>query len=262
MISYAIHVKGHYMSEGQNPGDRLKWYREEVASLQQRTFATQLGLTGGVIGQIETGRTQISRNVLDRLSDVFRVNPAWILEGRYPMVFDTLPGFEARRSSRIEPPNYDAASPGDFSKDSEDYVMIKRYDLSVSAGTGLEAVEHGERERLAFSRSWLRRNSLNPNLSVLVRVQGDSMTPTIPDGCLVLLHVFEMEVKKEGIYAYIRHGEAFVKRMLPINTSKDGRATSLVILSDNSAYSPDVLVGDQLNEIRIVGRVRCAMTTF
>jgi phage repressor protein C with HTH and peptisase S24 domain len=144
----------------------------------------------------------------------------------------------------------------------QDFVFVQTYEVNLSAGPGLIPAETNGTDQLAFSREWMSRNGINSQLCGLVRVRGDSMFPTIPDGAMVLVHLPETQVVEEGIFAFSREGEAFVKRMIPVNKGKDGRATSLVILSDNQSYPPDVLVGEALNEIRIVGRIRCAMTTF
>ncbi len=148
------------------------------------------------------------------------------------------------------------------SSSDEDFVFVQTYEVNLSAGPGLIPVESNGSDQLAFSRAWMVRNSINSQRCGVVRVRGDSMFPTIPDGAMVLVHLPETQVVEEGIFAFSRAGEAFIKRLIPINTGKDGRATSMVILSDNPAYAPDVLVGEALNEIRIVGRIRCAMTTF
>ncbi len=144
----------------------------------------------------------------------------------------------------------------------DDFVYVRRYDVNLSAGPGMIPVENADADQLAFSRAWMRREGLNGRSCGLLRVRGDSMHPTVQDGAMVLVEMSDEPIAREGIYALCRDGVAFVKRMIPVNKGKDGRATSLVILSDNPAYPPDVLVGEALNEIRIVGRIRCAMTAF
>lgn len=171
-------------------------------------------------------------------------------------------GFGGDTSPRIDPPNRSRPLGGDFTSDGEEYSLIRRLDLDISAGSGLIPVENGQTERLAFPRSWLMRNQVSADLSALVRVKGDSMAPGIPDGSLVLIHVAEMFVEREGIYAFNRDGASFIKRLIPMGSTKGGRPTGLVILSDNPAYPPESISGDTMNEIRVVGRVRCVMVTL
>ena len=248
------------MPENVTYDHRVKLWRQSQ-KLSQRAAASALGVSQGYIGDIESGRAEPSRKFLQRLSEVFQVNPAWVLEGREPMVFDTLPGFAAGTDEavRITPANLAHPSSGDFAYGNEEFTLVKRYDVNLSAGPGLIPIEDALSEHLAFSRSWLRREGINSQLCGLVRVRGDSMAPTIPDGAMVLIHMPEMTVLQEGIFAFSRAGSAFIKRIIPAGIEQDGRATSLVILSDNPAYPAEAVSGKTLNEVRIVGRVRSVM---
>lgn len=246
------------MTHPETAGQRLAKFRDGLGQ-KQREFAANLEFSPGLIGQIESGLAEPSRKVLQRLYERYNINSAWILEGREPMVFDAQPGFTTSDGSRIEPAQKGMPLHSDLAHNGEEFSFIRRLDLSVSAGNGLEAVEGGEADRLAFTRSWLLRNRVSADLSALVRVKGDSMSPTIPDGALVLVHMAENQIKAEAIYAFIRKGETFIKRILPIHFGPDGRPTSVVILSDNKDYLPDVVVAEAMNEIRIVGRVRCVL---
>lgn len=244
------------------PGLRLKSWRESKG-LSQRELAVILGVSQAQVGNIEAGRSEPSRNFMVKLGDAFGVSADWLLTGHGEMLIAWQPGFSGRlRDRRIEPPDRSRPLGGDFQFNGEEFAMIHRMDLSVSAGNGLIPVEGGEREALAFSRSWLMRQGIAADLAVLVRVQGDSMTPSIPDGALVLVHVPEHQVKKEGIYAFNRDGASFVKRLVPSGLGRHGRPTSIAILSDNPAFPPELLSGEALNEIRVIGRVRCIMTTL
>ena len=81
---------------------RLKRFRKG-ANLSQRQLAAALGVSQSFVGNIESGRSEPSRNFLLALSEHFRVNPAWILEGRDPMVFD-LPNPDMPPRAQPAPP--------------------------------------------------------------------------------------------------------------------------------------------------------------
>lgn len=242
-------------------GQRLALWRKEK-NLSQRELGSILGVSQGYIGDIEAGRSEPSRSFLQKLSERYGISADWLLNGHGTQLHAPIPSFAARKYGRIEPPDYGKPAHGDFAYDDEEYVMIERFDLSVSAGNGLVPVEGAAKERLAFSRSWLLRNAINADLAVLVKVKGDSMAPTIADGATVLIHVVENVVKHEGVYAFTRDGACYVKRLIPAGISEAGRPTVIVILSDNPAYPPESLSGHQLNELHVIGRVRCAMTEF
>lgn len=143
-----------------------------------------------------------------------------------------------------------------------DFTLIPRYEVNLSAGPGLlPDTEHVE-ERLAFSKVWLSRNLINPAHAGLVRVRGDSMAPTLPDGALALVHTAEARVDREGVYAFSRDGEAFVKRLVPVAIGPGGTPTSIVIISDGGSIQPEMVTGPALGDLRVVGRVRCILVNM
>lgn len=148
---------------------------------------------------------------------------------------------------------------GDVSFEGVEYAFARRMMLSVSAGNGLEPVEDGDAEGIAFPVAWLRRQQINADLAILVSVRGDSMAPAIPDQALVLIHVAERSIAMPGIYAFNMDGESFVKRIIPQAAGPDGRPGAIAIISDNAAYPPQVLSGTEMNRIVIVGRVRAVV---
>ena len=244
-----------------SPGKRLGSFRIKLG-LTQAQFADSVGTSASTVAFIERDERAPSRSFLQKISERYNVSADWLLNGHGEPLHAPLPGFPSRLRGRIEPPDYDMPSHGDFAFNGEEYALIRRSDLSVSAGNGLVPVEGPGEERLAFSRSWLLRHGINSDLAVLVKVQGDSMAPTIADGATVLIHVIENAVKREGVYAYTRDGACYIKRLIPAGLSETGRPTAIIILADNPAYPPESLSGQQLNELRVIGRVRCAMVEF
>ena len=241
---------------GDSPGRRLALFRNSLG-MNQRDFAASLGVSPGRVGMLESGGATLSRGFLQKISDRYRVSADWLLHGTGEMLQTSLPG-HAGRHGRIEPPQDDRPGHGDFRFEGHEFSMIRRLDLSVSAGNGLIEVEGGEVESLAFSNAWLARQRINPDLAVLVRVRGDSMAPGIPDGGLVMVHLPERIVETSGVYAFTRGEESFVKRIAPVSR----KPAAWLITSDNNAYPPETVSGPALNDIRVVGRVRCVLTTL
>lgn len=245
-----------------SPGQRLALFRKSLG-LNQRDFAARLGFSPGRIGSIESGSAAPSRSFLERLAKEFEVSSDWLLQGIGEM-------------QRVRRPEFDIGL-GDISGEelrkiveehysrkqiAQNFRFIPRMELSVSAGSGIVPAEDTYSDALAFSEDWLTKNSINPDLSVLVSVKGDSMAPSIPDGSLVLVHLPEKNVEREGVYAFNRGDASFVKRLVPSAVDESGRPGSIAIISNNPAFPPEVLTGRNLNELRIVGRVRCVMTTL
>lgn len=131
--------------------------------------------------------------------------------------------------------------------------------LSVSAGNGLEPVPEGDEDGLIFPTAWLSRRGIDPGLSVIVGVRGDSMAPAIPDGALVLIDCRVRRFEGPGVYAFSWQGQAYVKRVLPTGKAKDGKPAALMLISDNPAYPPVALTGPDMNAPSVAGKVRATL---
>lgn len=240
-----------------NPGNRLVLFREKNG-LTQDALAVVLGTSRTAISLIENGQRTPSKAFLLKISDRYGVSADWLLNGQGEMQRAIGPGFKGV-TTQIEPPNYAKPSHGDFQSGDVDYSMIRRMDLSVSAGSGVVALEGQDAASVALPSSLLAAAGINPNLSVLVSVKGDSMAPAIPDGAFVLVHLMEKIVAKPGVYAFNLDGQSFVKRLIPAEADGDGRPLAISIISDNQSFAPKVLTGRKLNDLKVVGRVRAVL---
>ena len=149
--------------------------------------------------------------------------------------------------SRTTPPE----PPGDAEvKDWSAYIQVPHYDVHASAGNGSVVHEENVVDHLVFKRDWVVRNmGLNPRRLALIDVRGDSMSPTINDGDLILLDTREGQQTTEGIYAINLAGGLLVKRLRL-------RLSGVVeVVSDNLRYGTETINGDQLAQLHIVGRV-------
>lgn len=238
-------------------GKRLISFRKSLG-LSQRAFAASIGTSHATIAFVESDEREPSRALLKKLAEAHRLSSDWILSGDGEMLLTSSKSSSGRHGSleRSDPARPDH---GDVTYNGIDYVFVRRMALSVSAGNGLMPVEEGEAEGIAFPAAWFRRHRINGDLAVIVGVRGDSMAPVIPDGALVLIHVAERAIAGAGIYAFNLDGASYVKRIVPQATEADGRPGAVAILSDNPAYPPLVLSGQDLNRITIVGRVRAVI---
>lgn len=241
-------------------GKRLKDWRKK-SKLSQKNLGEILGRSQGYIGDVESGRTQISRDLLDRLTERTTVSREFLLTGIGPMDVEDTAIF-GRRDDQITAPDRSRPAHGDFAANGHDFVFIRRFNISVSAGPGLVPVAGDDIDHMAFSASWLTRYGLNSDLCGLVKVRGDSMAPTIPDGSLVLVHAGENQLDQEGIYAFSRGNEAYIKRLTPINLSDNGKPRAILIISDNPAFPPETFKGERGDDIRVAGRVRAVITAL
>ena len=129
-------------------------------------------------------------------------------------------------------------------------VSVKRHPVMVSAGPGAIVTEELGKPYFAFDERWLK--ALTPsgpsNLSI-VRVEGDSMAPTLNAGDDILVDLGDAADRlRDGIYV-LRIDDALVVKRLALNPI----GKRVTVQSDNPAYPdwPDC----SLEEINCIGRV-------
>ena len=127
-------------------------------------------------------------------------------------------------------------------------VAVPRLDVRASAGPG--ALDASERAlgRIGFDRRWLRRLGVEPAHASLIRVEGDSMAPTLSDGDEILVDCADSALRlRDGLYV-LRFADGLLVKRIALGPS--GR---LSVLSDNEAYPswPDC----SRREVDVVGRV-------
>ena len=129
-------------------------------------------------------------------------------------------------------------------------IAVSRSAVRVSAGPGaIPAGEEGQ-PYFAFDRRWLKAltGATAEHLSI-VRVEGDSMAPTLGDGDDVLLdHRDSGQPLRDGIYV-LRIDERLLVKRLAVHPM--GR--HVTVQSDNPAYPdwPDFAIED----VACIGRV-------
>jgi len=140
--------------------------------------------------------------------------------------------------------------PAEEPRDPDALVSIKRHPVRASAGPGAIVSEGLGKPYFGFDERWLKALTATPaaNLSI-VRVEGDSMSPTLNDGDDILVDLGDCGDRlRDGIYV-LRADDALVVKRLAL--SPMGRRVT--VQSDNPAYPdwPDC----GLDEINCIGRV-------
>lgn len=128
-------------------------------------------------------------------------------------------------------------------------VLVPQYDLGASAGAG--SLDESERPagRMAFDEKWLRELGANPAGLSMIRVDGDSMSPTLSHGDDILVDRLDASARlRDGIYVLRLDNMLMVKRVA-IGFTK-GRFS---VRSDNPHY-PD---WDDIDPalVDVIGRV-------
>jgi phage repressor protein C with HTH and peptisase S24 domain len=129
-------------------------------------------------------------------------------------------------------------------------VSVVRQPVTVSAGPGAIVSEELGKPYFGFDERWLKAlTSSPPDRLSIVRVEGDSMAPTLNAGDDILVDLGDSADRlRDGIYV-LRIDDAVVVKRLALNPV----ARRVTIQSDNPAYPdwPDC----GLDEINCIGRV-------
>ncbi|MEJ7777460.1 MAG: S24 family peptidase [Sphingomicrobium sp.] len=129
-------------------------------------------------------------------------------------------------------------------------VPVTRTLVQASAGPGAYPAEEAGRPYFAFDQRWLRSltGTSSGKLSI-IRVDGDSMAPTLSAGDDILVDLGDcMERLRDGIYV-LRADDVLVVKRLALHPA--GRRVT--IQSDNPAY-PDWPDCD-IDDVQCIGRV-------
>lgn len=114
----------------------------------------------------------------------------------------------------------------------DDFVLVPALDVRAAAGAGAVNEAETAGPPLAFQARWVRsiaRGGVD-DLSV-IRVDGDSMTPTLGDGDRILVDCADRDRIRDGIYV-LRVDDALIVKRLSLSPLRN----LLTIRSDNPAY--------------------------
>jgi len=185
------------------------------------------------------------------LSRMLGRNPAYIQQFVRRGVPKRLKEEERRKLSRyFGIPEALLGGPAEEPRQPGALIDVKRHPVRASAGPGAIVNEGMGKPYFGFEERWLKALTATPaaNLSI-VRVEGDSMSPTLNDGDDILVDLGDgADRLRDGIYV-LRVDDALVVKRLAL--SPMGRRVT--VLSDNRAYPdwPDCC----LDEINCIGRV-------
>jgi len=126
--------------------------------------------------------------------------------------------------------------------------LIPKLAVGASAGAGAMHDRETLAGQIGFDEKWLRKQGLDPARLSLIRVEGESMSPTLNDGDDIM-------VDDRAATAALRDGVHVIRLddMLMVKRIAVGPHGRLSVLSDNPAYPgwPDV----DGASVTIIGRV-------
>lgn len=142
------------------------------------------------------------------------------------------------------------SSPAEIEIADASYSIVPRASAEAGAGPGAVNDQAEMIGGMAFRSDWLRQRGINPGRALLMSVRGESMSPTLLDRDAVLVNLNATEISSGQVYALNDvDGETRVKRL--VRPDPD----TLILQSDNSAYSPELRRGIDLNRLKVLGRI-------
>ncbi|HVM37112.1 MAG TPA: S24 family peptidase [Sphingomicrobium sp.] len=185
------------------------------------------------------------------LSRMLGRNPAYIQQFVRRGVPRQLKEAERRKLARyFAIPESLLGGPIEPEPDAGGLTPVKRSAVRVSAGPGSMSGEEAGKPYFAFDERWLKALTASPARQLsIIRVEGDSMAPTLRAGDDILVDLGECQERlRDGIYV-LRVDDALVVKRIALHPV-GGQVT---VQSDNPAYPdwPDC----GLDEIKVIGRV-------
>jgi phage repressor protein C with HTH and peptisase S24 domain len=216
--------------------DRLKTILAHWPSADR--LARAMGVSPSAFRKWLKGEAEPSRERLVALARAAGVGVAWLAEGEGPE-----PVFEAAGSRR--PSDGQEPTGSDWSQ----FVLLPHRAEAAAAGSATPPDPSGT-EWIALRHDWVRAVcKVEPNELALETAVGESMTPTVRDGNTLLIDTTDKTFRNFGVYVLEINGQRLVKR---VQRKHDG---SLVLISDNSAYQPDIVDKAAADAVLVVGRV-------
>ena len=204
-------------------GEKIQQIRGKMT---QEQFALAIGVHRNTVARWESEKGVPDYNALREIVVHFKISPEWL----FAETGDTSP----------------ASTP-----DGVDVFFVPKVEARLSAGTGSLIVDGNIEGYFAFRSDWLLHKGA-PAQMVLMSVSGDSMSPTISNGDMVLVNQGQKDVIAGAIYAVGVDDSILVKRL-------DKQPGKLVLVSDNrEAYPPlelDMTDEAVCESVRIIGRV-------
>ena len=188
----------------------------------QSELASALNINRSAITQARRKNAVPSKWILE-LYRKFEVNPDWLEKGVGP----TFSGKKAESDIKFK--------------------NVPKVKARLCAGGG--SFESGSEIEgyYAFQKKWLQEKGVSEKM-VLMDIFGNSMEPELKDGDTILIDGSQKDILAGSIYAVGIEDTIMVKRV-------ERYPNKLILFSDNPAYAPISLQNEEMNRIRIIGKV-------
>ena len=199
-----------------------------------RDFSAKIGVSDGVLRAYLAGKSLPGMDILVKIAQMENIEADWLLYGTGPML----------RDKKNAPIYNGTVRP----LDSEDFAYIPVAESRLAAGNGAPVLDHEETlDIISFRRPWVSRVATSANNLVAFFVEGDSMTPTLEDGDLVLIDKGRTQPRTGAIFAVCVGGDLLqIKRLEVIGPT-------VRVIADNRANYPATELPPE--QVTVLGQV-------
>lgn len=208
------------------PQTRFEIFSKKVSDViglrNQNELSAVIGVNSSSITQARK-RDKIPANWILQLCLKYGLNPNWLEK-------DIGPAF-------IQP----------FDNAEEEFMQIPKVRARLCAGGGSFEVGSEIEGYYSFRKDWLSRKG-NADKMVLMDIFGNSMEPELKEGDVVLIDESKKDILAGSIYAVGIDDTIMVKRL-------EKRPKGLALLSENTKNETIYMEGEDLNRVRLIGKV-------
>ena len=216
------------------------------AGMKQVELAAALGdgVSQSMVSMIETGENQPSWARATEAAQALHVSLDWLAG----LTDDPTPADERRPNSA---PVRDLTNGDGPPAADGPYRSVPVRELAAAAGGGAVDLDETIRGWIYFRREWLDRQAIDPTQVDLIQVRGESMEPTLPDGCSILMDRRRRAARSGRIYV-VRTDEGIVVKRACRDTGR------WFLSSDHPAWPARLWPADA----ELIGEVRWMARTF
>ena len=207
-----------------------------MPNLKFKPFFKRISETTGIVSQTQLASIlKVNRSAITQAKKNDSIPPKWILH--------------LSRKFGLNPDWIEQGTGNKFIKNDEEtmFEKIPKVKARLCAGGGSFEVGDEIEGHYSFQKEWVRKKGI-PSKMVLMDIFGNSMEPELKDGDTVLVDQSQKAILAGAVYAVGIDDTVMVKRL-------EKHPNKLVLRSDNNAYSPVFLQGDEIDTVRIIGKV-------
>jgi len=220
----------------------INWIKKDRKTNNYR-LSKLWGVDNATVARYSGGRGIAKGPVLSSLVKDFGFNGEWLISGKgepFPMAREKYPDvcgpleFNGLREITADYSQYQPDFPPD------EFVFIRQMRGRISAGDGIVPDDTAD-VQCAFRRDWFKRRGRPENMT-LIKVSGDSMSPSLLVGDIVMVDHSWTSIQAEGgIYAISINNEIMIKRLqLQYQNQK------ILVISDNKQYPSQEIDADKI----------------